>query len=543
MINKLSLIVDKSLKSELISTVWMPEKKLLSKNIKLFNEDANKLKGNFYYLTDNKKISINDIPNAKWIIFIDQELKEYSINKKKRLLKINRVQCEHLDEIILKLETLGGLEEQNIVLNQINNKYKADIKLIENFYTDLKSSDLLQSEYYLFLDFVKKLVRSSSVSEIQQLFKQCYTNSKLFVGISFSSIPQVSEYTYPVVMNGQNSFITLTAAKGASGYHPMIGAQISLALNDYYREDFCRENLDEVDRVWEDAFSKIPFPIVFMSESSDIILHNSKFLELNVFPRECLELKDGEKIELKERVYKISRVALPYKKNAAWVFIFSRELKQNEKKISSRSSEDLGIISSSIAHELNNPLAGILAAISCLALEDEWSEDALKSLMDMKEGSTRCKELVEIFLGLSRVRPDGSSGSWKQAIEQALNLLRFRMIESNFRFNLDITDIEVINSEGTGANQSVVAMVIYLILSDIMTSKHHEFLVIESDSKGPFEINGDVEIAEQGIQIKFSTKENIDFELQNSKLVNHLLDLDKLILTHNENIITINKGM
>ena len=66
--------------------------------------------------------------------------------------------------------------------------------------------------------------------------------------------------------------------------------------------------------------------------------------------------------------------------------------------IKSVSSEELGIISSSIAHELNNPLGGILAGLSVLLLEDLEMENRL-SLEEMKRGTERCRQLINIFLG------------------------------------------------------------------------------------------------------------------------------------------------
>ena len=100
----------------------------------------------------------------------------------------------------------------------------------------------------------------------------------------------------------------------------------------------------------------------------------------------------------------------------------------------------LGELAACVAHELNNPLAGILAALSLLSLEDDWSLDALADLNDMKNGAKRAKELVEIFLGFSKFSPAAAKvPSIKDSLDQAINLLKFRMIESNLRLGMKYT--------------------------------------------------------------------------------------------------------
>ena len=119
-------------------------------------------------------------------------------------------------------------------------------------------------------------------------------------------------------------------------------------------------------------------------------------------PKDCLELSDGDKIDISGEVYRVTRKDFVFNEENFHLFVFdstSEEMKRN-----SNSSEELGIISSSIAHELNNPIAGILTAISVLELEDNWDEDSMDSLDDMKSAARRCQELIKVFLGFSRLQ-------------------------------------------------------------------------------------------------------------------------------------------
>src|SRR5207244_298957 len=104
------------------------------------------------------------------------------------------------------------------------------------------------------------------------------------------------------------------------------------------------------------------------------------------------------------------------------------------------SGQELGIISSSIAHELNNPIAGIQAALSLLQLDESLNQEATQTLVEMKNGAMRCKQLIETFLGFSRANPknivsESTMSPIDICYQQAQNLLRFRTVESGIRFN------------------------------------------------------------------------------------------------------------
>lgn len=189
----------------------------------------------------------------------------------------------------------------------------------------------------------------------------------------------------------------------------------------------------------------------------------------------------------------------------------------------SGSSEELGIISSSIAHELNNPLAGILAMISVLELEDEWLEDAevTQGLLEMKQSGRRCKDLIEIFLGFSKAFPNtGETDEINENFLKSLELIRFRTIESNVRF-------EFSHHKGSAPfkrelNTSVVSMMFYLILNEILTSfSHHKLVSGAQDNvlKGRF--------SEHPTKIIIEMEKGFRFQkgLDESKLIQHLLDL------------------
>lgn len=272
--------------------------------------------------------------------------------------------------------------------------------------------------------------------------------------------------------------------------------------------------------LWHEAFSKFPFPCALVSETGELILHNPLFSKLSLSPVYLSKFKNLEKIEVEGKVLELRRMEINRRDHKCNLLIL---MSNNQKLDTPGSSEELGIISSSIAHELNNPLAGILATIAVLGLEDEWLIDPEVSgaLDEMNQSGRRCKDLIEIFLGFSRAQPNmGDANQVKEVFKKSLELIRFRTIESSVRFEFDI------DHEGEGfrreINGSVLSMMFYLILNEILTSFSHHKL-ISSDKTNL--LTGQFSESSSKVIIEMDKKFSFEKNINDSKLIQHLLDL------------------
>lgn len=288
----------------------------------------------------------------------------------------------------------------------------------------------------------------------------------------------------------------------------------------------------EID-FWKKIFSKIPYPMAVISSMGDLLVYNESFAKIGILPKECLRFKDQESLEIFQQYYKVRRIEFPINLMNVSYFVFytseEREKSENRKTTSGTESmkggvDELGIISSSIAHELNNPLAGILAALSLLSLEDDWQEEELNDLDDMRNGAKRCKELVEIFLGFSKFSlAVAQTPSIKDSVDQAINLLRFRMIESNLRLEMKYTP--TLESFSHQINASIMSMIFYLIFNELMTAFAHERLITQTHIAV---MSG--EVLEFSNQIVMTLDYDFEYEekIAQAKLIQHLLLFEKL---------------
>jgi len=157
------------------------------------------------------------------------------------------------------------------------------------------------------------------------------------------------------------------------------------------------------------------FANLFGKEPADIIM--TPYYELYGMkePHEWCVVHDNKNIlepgsverKINDSVYLISYFPIFHEKNNAVVYIMkditeTRRLKDQIYHMDKLSS--LGILTSGVAHEINNPLTGIIGYTEML-LTKEQDETTKKYLKNIYESSIRCKRIVENMLTFSRQKP------------------------------------------------------------------------------------------------------------------------------------------
>lgn len=300
--------------------------------------------------------------------------------------------------------------------------------------------------------------------------------------------------------------------------------------------------IQSLGAIWLEAFNSIPVPVALFDNNDDLLFHNFSFAEINILPKECLKLIDGQMVKKDKSYYLVDRTDLFHLEERLILYTFVASLDNQEYSLGTgeMTSQELGIVSSSIAHELNNPIAGILAALSFIQLDsnlDELDEVALK---EMKEGVIRCRDLVKVFLGFSRVNPDlekkEGENLARKSFAQAVDLLRFRMVESGMRLNVEYLTYGTLDSGRI--NKSVMAMMFYLLLGEVMThSLHQELVQLSQRNKN---INIIYHEYSDKISLKISPKISSVMIYSDSMLFKHLCDMLEMSISLDDSMITLN---
>lgn len=286
---------------------------------------------------------------------------------------------------------------------------------------------------------------------------------------------------------------------------------------------------------YEKIFSLLPYPTLLLSNAGEIKFYNSHFLKLSISSQELTSILDRgqERIEHAGDVYKISRKAIGDDVLYVLTTILDPSLTQ---KNASFSIGEMGIVTSSIAHELNNPIGGILAAVSFLTHTQRLNEDEKQQLDEIRKSALRCKDLVELFLGFSRTNLGHFiSISFSKLFYDALKLLRFRMIESNIKMNIiNHTGEDLFKHQCSGP---IGTMMFYLVVNELITSFYHNKLLSEDKLKST--INFSIEETEDSFKIIFDClfDTNHQMKITSSKLIEHLLYTSDLSIDIQESFL------
>lgn len=406
----------------------------------------------------------------------------------------------------------------------------------------------------IFLSFDSKFFGEESLEKFIEQSSGCFEGLNLWKHLQLANLEEILELkserpqgeVFPLDWLGLEHYLFYEPEyepKGKGRDTRAVSFAISLLLEWLEKYVAFHPKLSQIDSkysLWEEALAKIPLPLALINIKGDLVVYNQPFTKLNLSPRDCLQFNDEETIEVNGDFFKLGRVEIEKDDLDSFLFLFyNQDMMSCEssegQNLKSISSQELGIISSSIAHELNNPLAGILAAIGLLELEN-WDHEEVEALNEMKTSAKRCKSLVEIFLGFSRAHDQQQKeGPIRNALGQSLDLLRFRMIESDVRIEVDIEN--EVGPFKRYINLSLCSMILYLVLGEVLTIFNHYRLVLGDQSLKVLKAS----YTEENDRIMLSFDHDFELTSKNfsSKLIQYLVDVQGLELEIETNRIIL----
>lgn len=98
---------------------------------------------------------------------------------------------------------------------------------------------------------------------------------------------------------------------------------------------------------------------------------------------------------------------LPFKNDNSELYVnmyldATEQLRVERQIVDSAKMAELGTIGSSIAHELNNPLGGMLSFLQLIKMDLKGDEPWFSDIDEMEKGARRCRDIVQNLLGFTR---------------------------------------------------------------------------------------------------------------------------------------------
>ncbi|MGZ3775145.1 MAG: histidine kinase dimerization/phospho-acceptor domain-containing protein [Pseudobdellovibrionaceae bacterium] len=256
-------------------------------------------------------------------------------------------------------------------------------------------------------------------------------------------------------------------SKDESDFLIRVAEAVALALD---RIQKLKES-ESVKEQWEATFNSMSDPVVLIDTNYDIIQSNQaldkKLRERNreqisrkcyevLFNREapCPECTRGKNFRVKTKhsqqsfeVYSQS-LFLDSQKPPVFVNLYhdiTQQLKMEKQILESAKMAELGTIGSSIAHELNNPLGGILSFTQLIKMDMNPQHPLYPDIVEMEAGVQRCKEIVQNLLGFTRNPNADQEGdvSLKEVCLRALKIVELQTKSQGIEVKIHLPGIEM----------------------------------------------------------------------------------------------------
>jgi Signal transduction histidine kinase regulating C4-dicarboxylate transport system len=288
--------------------------------------------------------------------------------------------------------------------------------------------------------------QANSVSEIEQYLNESLSNTVHTSWIRIFFHPQ--DELFATQIKAQLDFTQLQVP--LFRYHEKVGSIFFLRAPEH---PFLKEESDFLTRVaeavalaldriqklkeseslkdqWEATFNSMSDPVVLIDNNYDIVQWNKALDQrlanssAETTSRKCYQVlyhrdepcpgcQRGKNFRVNSknpehpRTFEVfsQSLVLDSDKPAIYVNLYhdvTEQMKMERQILETAKMAELGTIGSSIAHELNNPLGGILSFAQLIKMDMKPTDPFYPDIVEMEAGVQRCKEIVQNLLGFTR---------------------------------------------------------------------------------------------------------------------------------------------
>jgi two-component system NtrC family sensor kinase len=242
-----------------------------------------------------------------------------------------------------------------------------------------------------------------------------------------------------------------------------IGESVSLAIDRL----MTLRQTEEIEQQWEATFNAITVPVSLVDQDYNLSRANRSFEEQAknkyatgdkcykvLFGRKsvCENCKLGQSFQLRvsssgtasPTVLQVQSQPLSEVNQKATFVNFYRDissqLRLEHKLMETAKMAELGTIGGSIAHEINNPLAGILTFIQLIKGDLKGDETYAPDILEMEKAALKCKTIIENLLSFSRQPSDSKHErcDFVAVVKQALQIVSLQWKTSVIKITTQI---------------------------------------------------------------------------------------------------------
>ena len=288
------------------------------------------------------------------------------------------------------------------------------------------------------------------------------------------------------------------------------------------------EQAEQLKRQWESTFDSISEPLCLTDTEFKIIKTNRAFADVTgqdfskLIGKNCFQAFVGKdstpqimqasrlKVERvnqfgEKKSFEIHTQQIGVNTESKFLMVMFRDITDQQKIerqiFESAKMAELGTVGSSIAHELNNPLGGMISFLQLIKM-DLKDGDAIKDdITQMEAAGKRCKEIIENLLGFSRSQSslEDSSCDLNRVIEQTLKLAELKSRSAGITVDVKAPGTQT----RVNANPNLLAQALNHIFQNCLDA-----IEAKSELDPRFRGRIDVEVQNSGTQSEIHIRDN-----------------------------------
>jgi len=406
-----------------------------------------------------------------------------------------RTILEALEEYSLvrqNTKLLALVNEQNESLKKLTSELEDRIEKRQSFLEESRQRLLSTNERVEALHRALVAVhRAGSISEMERLITEALQAAMglAWTRIAFSS--QASVDKEPIGRQG-NVYVTTLQGQGKDEIGKILFAresgssfsrdemsflaQIAEAVSLAVMRLTTLQESETLKHQWEATFDAILDPVCLIDENFVVQRSNRAFAKRSntdiektiglhcykiLFGRETpcegctrgsgFRLKPARTADGSQPVYDVFSQSIQANPRQSLLFVnmyhdISDQLRLERQILESAKMAELGVIGSSIAHELNNPLGGMLSFLQLIRMDLKGDEPYYSDIIEMEKGAIRCGEIVKNLLGFTRKSSHESTRETdlRDVVRQAVKITELQTRSMGIQIDVEVPENPVI---------------------------------------------------------------------------------------------------
>ena len=405
--------------------------------------------------------------DPRFDLTIQEALDEYRLlQQNTKLLQLVNEQNERLRKLTTDLEE--RVEARRKSLEEAKERL-----LVTNHRVEALHRALVAIHRAVSIGEMERLINEALTGALGLTWTRILFQSQSELGLRNPMGPQILAIHTATLTRGKETLGHIYFARDGShpftrdenGFLEQIADAVSLAIDRLTK----LAQSETLKYQWETTFDAILDPVSLITDDFTVVRINRSFADRSgaepekIIGRKCYEAlfgrpspcegcaiggAKGSNFRLKPArtsggdtvIYDVFSQEIQFKAGSGSLFVnmyhdVSSQLRYERQILESAKMAELGTIGSSIAHELNNPLGGMLSFLQLIKMdlndksvkddatptsgEEAWYSD----ISEMEKGARRCRDIVQSLLGFTRKSQDVlETVDLREIIEQALKI-------------------------------------------------------------------------------------------------------------------------